>query len=124
MKLGHFNGINLDNLIEELEAMGKSHKRELKSRLAILLMHLLRWKYQSTKLTNSWLETIREQRLQLLLQLEDSPSLKALLEEEFEQWYQYARKEAARETKLSLDTFPESCPFTREAVLDSDFLPK
>lgn len=56
--------------------------------------------------------------------LEDSPSLKPLLEKEFEQWYQYAKKEAAKETNLSLETFSESCPFTLIMVLDSDFLPE
>ncbi|WP_107670378.1 DUF29 domain-containing protein [Cyanothece sp. BG0011] len=124
LKSGDFNEIDLDNLIEEIEAMGRSEKRELKSRLAILIMHLLKWKYQGIKRSNSWLNTIREQRLQLSLLLQDSPSLKPLLEQEFEQWYNYAKKEAAKETKLSLNTFPESCPFTIEMVLDSDFLPE
>ncbi len=124
LKAGSFNEVDLDNLIEEIESMGKSNKRELKSLLAVLLMHLLKWKYQPSKRSNSWLNTIREQRLQLSLLLEDSPSLKPLLEQQFEQWYQYARKEAVKETNLSLDTFPQSCPFTIETVLDSDFLPE
>ncbi|MEM8778743.1 MAG: DUF29 domain-containing protein [Cyanobacteria bacterium P01_G01_bin.49] len=124
LKLGNFHEIDLENLIEEIESMGKSDKREVKTRLAVLLMHLLKWKYQSSKRSNSWLDTIREQRLQVSLLLKDSPSLKPLLEQEFEQWYQYGRKEAAKETKLSLNTFPEFCPFTIEQVLDSDFLPE
>ena len=124
LKLGDFQEIDIDNLIEEIESMGKSEKRELKSLFAVLMMHLLKWKYQPTKRSNSWLTTIREQRLQLSLLLKDSPSLKPLLEQEFEQWYYYAKKEAAKETKLSLDTFPESYPFTIEMVLDSDFLPE
>jgi hypothetical protein len=123
LQSGNFNNVDLENLIEEIESMGKSNKRELKSRLAVLIMHLLKWRYQPNKRTNSWLDTIREQRLQLLLILQDSPSLKPLLQQEFEQWYRYARKEAAKETQLSLETFPESCPFTIEAVLDLDFLP-
>lgn len=124
LKSGNFREIDLDNLIEEIESMGKSEKRELKSRFAVLIMHLLKWKYQPSKRSNSWLNTIREQRLQLFLLLEDSPSLKALLKQEFKKWYHYAQKEAVKETKLSLDTFPESCPFSIEMVLDSDFLPK
>lgn len=124
LKVGNFHEIDLDNLIDEIESMGKNNKRELKSRLAVLLMHLLKWQYHGSKRSHSWLSTIRKQRLQLSLLLEDSPSLKPLLEKEFEQWYQYAKKEAARETNLSLDTFPTSCPLTLEMVLDSDFLPE
>ncbi|MDJ0601259.1 MAG: DUF29 domain-containing protein [Crocosphaera sp.] len=124
LKSGNFNEIDTDNLIEEVESMGKSEKRELKSRFAVLIMHLLKWKYQPSKQSHSWLTTIREQRLQLSLLLQDSPSLKPLLEQECEQWYHYAKKEAAKETKLSLDTFPHSSPFTIEMVLDSDFLPE
>ena len=124
LKSGNFNEIDIDNLIEEIESMGKSEKRELKSRFAVLMMHLLKWKYQPSKRSHSWLNTIREQRLQLFLLLQDSPSLRPLLEQECEQWYHYAKKEAAKETKLSLNRFPESCPFTIEMVLDSDFLPE
>lgn len=76
LKSGDFQEIDIDNLIEEIESMGKSEKRELKSRFAVLMMHFLTWKYQPTKRSNSWLTTIREQRLQLSLLLKDSPSLK------------------------------------------------
>lgn len=124
LKSGDFNEIDIDNLIEEIESMGRSEKREVKSCFAVLIMHLLKWKYQPSKRSNSWLTTIRKQRLQLSLLLEDSPSLKPLLEQEYEKWYYYAKKEAAKETKLSLGTFPESSPFTIEKVLDSDFLPE
>ena len=98
LKSGNFHEVDLDNLIEEIESMGKSEKRELKSRFAVLMMHLLKWKYQPSKRSHSWLTTIREQRLQLFLLLQDSPSLKPLLEQEFEQWYQNAKKKAAKDT--------------------------
>lgn len=63
LKAGNFHEIDFGNLIEELESMGKNNQRELKSRLAVLLMHLLKWQYQASKRSNSWLNTIREQRL-------------------------------------------------------------
>ncbi|MGK7961129.1 DUF29 domain-containing protein [Crocosphaera sp.] len=112
LKSGDFQEIDIDNLIEKIESMGKSEKRELKSRFAVLMMHLLKWKYQPNKRSNSWLNTIREQRLQLSLLLQDSPSLNPSLEQEFNQWYHYSKKEAGKETKLSLDMFPQSCTFT------------
>ncbi|TVP60180.1 MAG: DUF29 domain-containing protein [Nodularia sp. (in: Bacteria)] len=119
-----FNQLDLVHLIEEIEAMSKSDKRELQNRLIILLMHLLKWKYQSQNQSNSWLSTIDEQRRQLLFIFEDSPSLeKIYLATVFEKCYQMARKSASKETKLSVSTFPESCPFSHSEIFDIDFYP-
>ena len=118
-----FQAVDLENLIEEIEAMGRSQKRELKSRSVILIMHLLKWKYQPQKRTNSWLSTIAEQRRELMFLLEDSPSLKSLLEQGIEGYYRYAQKEATQETNLPLCTFPSECPFSTEEILDPEYFP-
>ncbi|WP_414566455.1 MULTISPECIES: DUF29 domain-containing protein [unclassified Anabaena] len=119
-----FHQLDLVHLIEEIETMGKSDKRELQNRLIILLMHLLKWKYQSEKQSYSWLSTIDEQRRQILLIFEDSPSLeKNYLATVFDKCYQLARKSASRETQLSISTFPESCPFSHSEIFDIDFSP-
>ena len=123
LKDRNFQGVDLENLIEEIEAMGRSQKRELKSRTVVLIMHLLKWKYQSQKLSNSWLSTIGKQRRELMFLLEDSPSLKSLLGQEIEGYYRYAQTEAARETNISSDTFPSQCPFTTEEILDPEYFP-
>lgn len=120
-----FELLDLDNLIEEIEDMGKSSKREVFNRLVVLLIYLLKWKYQSSKQSNSWLSTINEQRRQLFLLFRDSPSLqKSYLPTIFDECYQMACKLAAKETKLPVTTFLESCPFTEVQVLDFDFLPE
>ncbi len=69
-----FSELDVDNIIEELESMGKSEKRELSNRLTVLLMHLLKWQYQSVKRSTSWRNTIAVQRIDIRELLEDSPS--------------------------------------------------
>jgi len=111
------------NLIEELEDMGRSEKRAVKSNLTILLMHLLKYKYQSEKRSKSWLRTIVEHRRRLLILLEDSPSLKNYLQEVFDNSYQAARQDAATETRLALTIFPTQSPFNPQDTLNPDYLP-
>ena len=94
LKENKLNEIDIPNLIEEIESMGRSEKRELKSRLIVLLMHLLKWHYQPEKRSESWRSTITEQRICIEGLLEDSPSLKPLLSEVFEDCYQKARLKA------------------------------
>jgi Domain of unknown function DUF29 len=124
LKEGNFAEVDLANLIEEIETMGRSEKRALESNLVVLLMHLLKYKYQSEKRTNSWLSTIFEHRRRLQKTLQDSPSLKNYLSDVFGECYQDARKLAAIETGLSLATFPIESPFTGDECLNQDFLPE
>lgn len=112
------------NLIEELEAMGRSQKSAIESNLRILLMHLLKYKYQSDKRTNSWLFTIRENRKRLRNDFKNSPSLKRYFLEVFPECYQDARELAADETGLSINMFPVESPFSQEDTLNPDYLPE
>jgi hypothetical protein len=124
LKAGNFAEVDLDNLIEEIESMGRSEKRALKSNLLVVLMHLLKYKYQPEKRSNSWLSTIFENRRRLKEVLTESPSLRKFFSEVFNECYQDARKQAALETGLNLETFPAECPFTTDECLNSDFLPE
>jgi hypothetical protein len=124
LKNGNFSEIDLANLIEEIESMGRSEKRALKSNLLVLLMHLLKYKYQPKKCSNSWLSTIFEHRRRLKEELTESPSLKNYFLEIFNECYQDARKQASLETGLSLDTFPIDSPFTIDESLNQDYLPE
>ena len=117
LKAGKFAEIDLANLIEEIESMGKSEKRELKSRLIVLLMHLLKWQYQPEKRNESWRSTIIEQRICIELLLEDSPSLQPLLIEIFADCYEKARLKASEETGIKLNFFPKESPFTLAETL-------
>ncbi|HAC63977.1 MAG TPA: DUF29 domain-containing protein [Cyanothece sp. UBA12306] len=124
LKKGDLGALDLDNLIEEISDMGRNNRREVFSRLKVLLMHLLKWKYQQGKRTNSWINTIDEQREQLELIVKDSPSLKPYLAEIFPDCYQKARRAAVNETNLPKQAFPVDCPFTQDQVLDMDYFPE
>jgi Domain of unknown function DUF29 len=123
LKEGNFADIDLENILEELESMGRSEKNALKSNLRVLLMNLLKYKYQSEKRTNSWVYTIIEHRIRLGDTFKTSPSLYRFFEDIFNESYQNARKVAAGETGLSINEFPPESPFTVEEVLNGDFLP-
>lgn len=123
LKEGQLEKIDLINLIEELETMGRSEKHSLDSNLRVILLHLLKYKYQPSKRSKSWLSSIREHRIRIRKILKNSPSLKGYLTTEFFENYQDARKLASDETGLSIDTFPYHCPFTPEETLGEDFLP-
>ena len=114
--------IDLENLIDELETMGRSEKRSVKSNLTVLLMHLLKYKYQPNKRSRSWRSTIVEHRRRLLIVFEDSPSLRGYGQEIFAECYQDARQDGATETQLKISVFPDECPFNLEVVLRVDYL--
>ncbi|MFB2833141.1 DUF29 domain-containing protein [Floridanema evergladense] len=122
LKEGKFDEVDLTNLIEEIESMGRSEKRELKSRLIVLLMHLLKWQYQPEKRSESWRSTISEQRICIEGLLEDSPSLKPLISEVFDDCYQKACLKATDETGIKLNFFPKESPFTLEETLQVNLL--
>ncbi|MDF0553300.1 DUF29 domain-containing protein [Kamptonema sp. UHCC 0994] len=118
-----FDQLDIENLISEIESMGKNDRKSVKSNLRILLMHLLKWQYQPDKRTNSWRTTIKEHRNRLEDDFADSPSLKNYFLEVFDECYQKARDLASSETGLSISVFPVECPFHPDLVLESDFLP-
>ena len=123
LRLHKFSDVDWENLLEEIADMGKSEKRAITSNLRILLMHLLKYKYQSDKQTNSWLFTIREHRKRLREVLKMSPSLKSYYLDVFAESYQDARELAADETGLAINTFPADAPFTSEDAINPDYLP-
>ena len=117
-----FTKLDLENLIEEIVSLGKSEKRAIKSNLIIVILHLLKWRYQPEKRSNSWKSTIREHRRRIQELLTDSPSLKNYLPKILTTCYLAAKKQASDETSLSVNAFPESCPFTLAECLNEDFL--
>lgn len=123
LKTQQWNELDALNLIEEIEALGRQERQELRNRLGVLLEHLLKWQFQPSKRSNSWLGTIREQRIQIKLLLEDSPSLKPHLEKVLLDAYQLGLALAIRETDLDEQAFPKVCPYTLEQALNSEFLP-
>ena len=123
LRAGKLAKIDSEHVAEELESMGKSDKRELISRFAVLLAHLLKWKFQPERRSTSWKNTIKTQRFDVSELLEDSPSLKYELDKQIEYAYEKALLFAINETGLSQSTFPETCPFSLSQCLDRDFFP-
>lgn len=116
-----FEQVDLEHLIEELQIMGARERRELVNRLCVLLMHLLKWQYEPERRSKSWVNTIREQRRMIPKHLQDNPSLKGVFPALWSEAYDDARKEAALETSLPLQIFPNECPWTFEQVMDNEF---
>ena len=102
--------LDLDNLVDEVTSVGSSEKRQIRNRLAKLLSHLLKWKYQPGLRGSSWTSTIFDRRRQLIGVLEDSPSLRNYFHEQIGVRYLSGRLEAAKETGIAFGLFPEECP--------------
>ncbi|MEK7990615.1 MAG: DUF29 domain-containing protein [Thiotrichaceae bacterium] len=124
--------IDPELLIEELESMAKRDRHELVSHLIILIAHLLKWEFQFNQLSGLWQEfdgkswerSIVEQRDQVERQLQMSPSLQPYFDDAIQEAYPRAVKIAAKETKLSIKTFPTVCSYSMEQLLDDDFYPE
>jgi hypothetical protein len=123
LREGALSEIDLANLAEEIEDMGKSIRRELRNRMLVLLAHLLKWQCQPNLRSRSWSGTAKEQRRQINDLLAESPSLRPVVNQELAGLYSVARDKAADETGFPDTTFPAECPFTLEQILDRDFLP-
>lgn len=124
LKARQFNEVDWQNVIEEIEALGRSERDKLVSSLKVLTWHLLKWRYQPTKRTDSWRTILRERRIEEYL--EDTPSLKQFLldAEWMTKVYRRAVREAADETGLDKEAFPVENEFSLEQMLDADFLPQ
>ncbi|MCP2727623.1 DUF29 domain-containing protein [Limnofasciculus baicalensis] len=115
--------LDLANLIEEIESLGKQQRQEFRNRLSILIGHLLKWQYQSERRSRSWLATIRVQRRDTIRLLRDNPSLKNYLQETLLEAYENSRDLAVSETNLPYKTFPQNCPYTWEEIIENSFYP-
>ena len=125
IRAGKFELLDWAHIAEEIEDVGKSEQREIANRMAVLLMHLLKWTFQPNFRGNSWLRTIRDQRASIEDRLDDMPSLRPKLSDE--KWIRVAYRDAvsmaAKETGLSAALFPETSPWTMEQVMTKGWLP-
>jgi Domain of unknown function DUF29 len=124
LRAGRLSEADIEHIAEEIESMGRSEKRELVNRLSVLLMHLLKWRFQPSAHGTSWRLTIEEQRDRLADHLLDNPSLKATLDASIASGYKLAVLGAARETGLDRAVFPAACPWSFEQVKDPGFWPE
>jgi len=115
--------LDWDNLAEEIETLGRSERSEIRSRLVVLLLHLLKWQFQPTKRKPGWKASIVEARDQLGRQLEESPSLRSYPASVLDKSYEIARLKASDEKDLAEDSFPKLCPYSIAEMLDEGFYP-
>jgi hypothetical protein len=124
LKNGQLDQLDIGNLIEEVADLARRDRDEIESRLGVLLMHLLKLRYQPDARSPSWDSTILQQRTRIAKRIARSPSLKTYPAQVLADEYKLARREAALETGLPIERFPEVCPFAIEDVLDLDFMPQ
>jgi hypothetical protein len=118
----HWEAIDLEHLIEEVEDLGKSERSAIASQMERIMVHLLKWQYQPQRRSDSWLDSINDGRSQIRRKIEDSPSLQGYPEQILDKEYTRSRREAARQTGLEVNIFPELCPFSVDQVI-KDWLP-
>jgi len=124
LRARRFDQVDIEHVAEEIEDMGKRDKRELHSRLAVLMLHLLKRKWQTEKRSESWRSTIVTQRIELQQLFRQSPSLRAAVPNALKEVYIDAVDGAASETGLPAATFPRECPYSPDQILDLSFLPE
>lgn len=123
LRAGKLSTADLEHIAEEIESMGKTEKRELVSRLTVLLLHLLKWQFQPVRQGASWRLSIATNRDALADHLDDNPSLRGIIEASIDTAYRRARRDAALETGLSENTFPAVCPWSFSQMMAEDFWP-
>ena len=121
LRLKKFDELDIENIAEEIESMGRSEKRQLLNRLSLLLAHLLKWQFQSSMRTNTWKLTIKEQRRQLNKLLKENPSLKSKIERNLKEAYESAIIMASRETGIIEEDFITPCPYSLKDCLDVNY---
>ena len=124
LRAGQLQQADIAHIAEEIESMGKTEKRELISRLTVLLLHLLKWWCQPTKRVAEWEASIHVQRDRLADHLADNPSLKPLIPDAIGKAYRDAIVEASVETKLSETIFAPACPWSYQQIMAPDFWPE
>ena len=120
LRNGNLSAIDALNIAEEIESVGRSERNELKSRMIVLLSHLLKWQFQVDHRGRSWEQTIKLQRSDIWALLRGSPSLKHLFEDEkfLENLWLHAAVQAGDQIKLDL---PRSWIWPLDLVLDDNF---
>ena len=121
LRRGDLAALDVENLAEEIESLGGSQRRELGSRISVLVMHLLKWQMQPDERRNSWRNTINTQRREIERLLKQNPSLRLVLPEFIPNEYGDAKADAVEETGLVNYPLPDLCPFSPEQVMDRDF---
>jgi hypothetical protein len=118
LRTGRWEELDIENLVEEIESLGRQERQELRNRLGVLLGHLLKWHYQPEARTKSWAATIQEQRRRIQRHLKENPSLKPYLAEAIAIGYEDGLDLVNRETPLDPKHLPQVCPFSEADIFE------
>lgn len=121
LRSGELSAIDIEHIAEEIEDVGKSEQRELSSRMALLLSHLLKWQFQPPCRGAIWEKTIKAQRKEIEYSLKETPSLKIKFSDSAWLDVVWAKAVARTVSETGLDVFPEECPWSIDQVLGVDF---
>jgi hypothetical protein len=119
-KLRRGDPLDVENIAEELESLGKSQEQQLTNRLVILIAHRLKWDFQPSGRSNSWRATIREQQKRIARLIEKNPSLQPLVAQAIEEAHDIAITIASNDTGLVEEDFPAECPYSFDALMGGD----
>ena len=124
LRSGKLDDLDIENLVEEIESLGRQERQELRNRLGVLLGHLLKWRYQPEAQSKSWFYTIKEQRERIHDHLAENPSLKPYLPEAITKAYKDGLNLVGKETPLDPKQLPQSCPFSEAEIFDESVEPE
>lgn len=119
-----FNELDLENLREEIRTLGERHYRTLESRLENLFLHLLKWIYQPEMRGHNWIYSIRSERKEIPLHIEEYPGLKNKYNMACKKAYTKARWKCHLQTGLVYEDLPIGMPFDIEQALDEQWMPE
>ena len=117
LKKGNLDKLDVKNLIEEIESLGKRERSALRSHIANWMMHMLKIKYQPEKRSRSWDPSIANAKVEIMWSLKDSPSLNHFIKDIINESYKAARLKAASQTKLDIEVFPKECPWKIKDII-------
>jgi hypothetical protein len=122
LRAGRLDLLDIANVADEIEAVGRSEFEKLVSNLTIVLLHMLKWDHQPLRRSRSWALSIAEHRDRVGYDLRDSPSLRGRLSEAIARAYRFSRLKASSETDLDVGTFPVDCPYSEADLLQKPFI--
>jgi hypothetical protein len=122
LRAGRIQDLDLENLAEEIEALGRAERKAMQSQVERMMLHLLKRRLQPERDIRSWGLSIGNARIEIRKEIRDTPSLRRFLEENLEQAYQVAVEKTLLETgkDKSPPQMPARCPWTLKQLLESD----
>ena len=121
IRAGRFDQIDALNVADEIEDVGKSELGALASNIEIIIVHILKWNYQPSRRSRSWSNSIAEHRRRVIRVLRENPGFQTKRDEVISGAHEFARFVAARQTRLVLSRFPETCPSSWSDIMDRPF---